>query len=87
MLKKLYSVYVECVFFTDYSAPLSEAGDITLKYTALRNVLKELASDSIRMFNTTQILIYCFYSLQLADPLPAVPPNTKKVAYGMFNKF
>ena len=47
LLKMMY------VFFTDYSATLSEAGDITLKYTALRNVLKELASDSIRMFIAT----------------------------------
>lgn len=40
------SVITDCYFSPDYDAPLSEAGDITEKFQALKKVLENYNSDA-----------------------------------------
>ena len=42
----------------DYGAPLSEAGDVTAKYLALRDLLKDVAADSIRKDGVIVLTLY-----------------------------
>lgn len=40
----------------DYDAPLSEAGDITVKYYHVRNVVLKVKMDDLNFFNYSDIL-------------------------------
>ena len=53
MYMYVYKYYCFFVSLTDYDAPLNEAGDPTTKYSLLRQVLVEHASDSISEQNCT----------------------------------
>ena len=65
---------------TDYGALLTEAGDITPKYESLRNIIQELAPNSIsKLSNYFKHLLTIYI---LATPLPPIPANMPKAGYG-----
>lgn len=79
-------------FLTDYDAPVSECGDITEKYKVLRNVLLIVVPESLCKFTLRHqiwhLYLPSFFSSSLSlilsavYPLPSLPPNLPKEAYG-----
>lgn len=47
----------------DYDAPLSEAGDITVKYYHVRNVVLKVKMDDLNYFNDSDIQPACSCSM------------------------